>query len=134
MTKTFKELQDIDQVVGAIYARVPTIKDTKFGYAYKRFVDKTYMPVVREYQDAIGEARLDFALEDPKTKEVIIDRTNSRGYKYTKADLKELIKAEKRIADEFDERAIEVISHYCKTVPPELTEDEVAELKGIIFE
>ena len=74
MTKTFKELQEVDMMVGGLYQKTPTLKESKFGYAYKRFTDKNYMPYVKDFNEELGALRVQHALEDPNTKEVIIDK------------------------------------------------------------
>ncbi len=134
MTKTFKELQDVDSLIADIYKKNPKLKDSKFGYAYKRFSDKVYSPVVRDFQDELGFARVDNALEDPTTKEVLIDRMNVRGYKYSKAGLKKCMEDEKKIIETWDIKEIEIKPFLVKDVPTELSEDDVELLKGIIFE
>lgn len=134
MTKTFKQLQEVDSMIGDLYKEKPKLKDTKFGYAYKRFSDKNYAPAVREFQDELAICRVENALEDPSTKEVLIDRMNVRGYKYSKAGLKACMEQETKIVDKWDVKEIEVIPFYTKDIPAELIEDQIELLKGIIFE
>lgn len=134
MVKTFKELQEVDSMIGELYKKNPKLKDSKFGYAYKRFSDKVYSPVVRDFQDELGFCRVDNALEDPNTKEVLIDRMNVRGYKYSKAGLKKCMEQEKKIIEEWDEKEVEIKPFFTKDVPTELTDEDKELLKGVILE
>ncbi len=134
MTKTFKELQEVDSMIGELYKKNPKLKDTKFGYAYKRFSDKNYAPVVRDFQDELAFCRVDNALEDPSTKEVLIDRMNQRGYKYSKAGLKACMEAEKKIVEYWDGRDIEITPFLTKDVPTDLNDDQIELLQGVVFE
>src|SRR5258708_5668304 len=131
MVKTFRELQDLDQLVGGLYARVPTVKDTKFGYAYKRFVEKNYIPTLKDFQEEIATVRVEFALEDDKTKEILIDRANPRGYKYSKAGTKQVMFEEKKVMDKWDTFEIEIKPFISSYVPVELNEEEIESLKGL---
>lgn len=134
MSKTFKDLQDIDQVVGALYQKFPTIKETKFGYAYKRYVDKNYAPLVRDFNEELSALRVDHALEDPNTKEVLIDRMNPRGYKYNKANLKQLMYDEKKLAEKWDAKEVEVKPFISVFVPDELSAEDVELLRGVVID
>ena len=116
MKKTFKELQEIDLIVGGIYHRKPELRNTKFGYAYKRFVKKNYQPLV-----------------DEKTKEILIDRLNPRGYKYSKEGLKQVIKDENQISNKFDLKETEIEPFLSSYIPEDLTEEETEILTGIVI-
>lgn len=133
MTKTFKELQEVDQLVGGLYSVDKTLKDTKFGYAYKRFTEKFYVPVIKEFQDRINDVRIENALENPTTKEILTDEANPRGYKYSKEGLKKVIEAEKKIVDEFDNREIEIEVWKSSFIPEGLTEYTTELLTGIVL-
>jgi hypothetical protein len=134
MTKTFKDLQEIDSLVGSLYKKNPTLEHSKFGYAYKRFSDKNYLPMVKDFQEELGNVRIDNALEDEKTKEILIDRMNVRGYKYSKEGLKKVILEEKAIIEKFDLKGIEIVPFISKVVPEDLTEDQSEMLKGVVLE
>lgn len=133
MKKTFKELQDVDQMVGALYQKIPTLKDSKFGYAYKRFTDKNYVPLVREFNEELAAIRVDHALEDPATKEILIDRMNPRGFKYNKAGLKQLMFEEKKLADTWDAKEIDVTPFLSSYIPEDLEEEQKEMLDGIVL-
>lgn len=132
MIKTFKELQEIDRIVGQLYTEYPTLRDTKFGYAYKKFSEKNYTPLLKEFQDAISTARIDNALEDEKTKAILIDAESTRGYKFSKEGWKAIIAEENKIMDLFNIKDVE-ITPYLSAFVPELTEEQIEILKGTII-
>ena len=133
MKKTFKELQEIDLIVGGIYHRKPELRNTKFGYAYKRFVKKNYQPLVDEYQLELQDVRIENAMVDEKTKEILIDRLNPRGYKYSKEGLKQVIKDENQISNKFDLKETEIEPFLSSYIPEDLTEEETEILTGIVI-
>lgn len=134
MKKTFKELRDIDLMVGGLYGEFPHLKKTKFGYAYKRFIDKSYQPIFNEFQDEINSCRIDNALENPITKEVMLDKENPRGFKYSRDGLRNCIEQEKKISKNWESREVEVTPFIIPVIPDELNEFQVDQLRGIIFE
>jgi MFS superfamily sulfate permease-like transporter len=93
--KKFKELQEVDGLVAGLYAKDKKLQNSKFGYAYKKFSDKFYFPVVKELQERIQDVRVDNAMEDKNTKEILVDKENVRGYKYTKEGLLKCMKEER---------------------------------------
>ena len=136
MTKTFKELQEVDQLVAFLYAKDKTLSQSKFGYAYKRFSEKYYFLFVKELQEKIQDIRVDNALEDKNTKEILIDKDNNRGYKYTKEGLKNCMKLERELLEEYDKKEIEVEPYITSWTGSEytiLTDEEKELLKGIIL-
>lgn len=134
MVKTFKELQEVDILVGALYEKNPGLKDSKFGYSYKRFVEKNYVTHLREFQHEINDVRIDNAMEDPKTKEVLRDPTDNRGFKYTKEGLKKVIEQENEIIARWDVKEIEVEPYNCPVESlPTLTEGQVELLIGVLI-
>lgn len=132
MKKTFKQLQEIDEVVGGLYLKDENLRGSKFGYAYKRFSEKNYVPAIKEMNEEILTVRIDDALEDQKTKEIISDQANFRGFKYSKEGLKSVIKKEKDIRDSWDEKEIEITPHI-STLIPEMTDDEKEILTGTLI-
>lgn len=133
ITKTFKELQELDQIVGGMYRVDPLLKDTKFGYAYKRLCDKYYIPAIKDYNEAINDARIDHALEDPVTKEILRDSKSPRGYKYSKEEEKKIAHEERKITDAWNLKEIQVEPFISAHIPPELTEEQTAALTGILI-
>lgn len=133
MTKTFKELQEVDILVGGLYQANPKLKDSKFGYAYKKFTDKNYLPTAREFNDELGALRVQYALEDPVTKEVLTDRMSPRGFKYSKAGLTDLMREEKKLQEKWDAKEIEIVPFICSSVPEEIDEEKASVLAGLVL-
>lgn len=135
MVKTFKELQEVDALMGELYRANPELKNTRFGYAYKRFADKNYTPLIKEFQHEINDARIDQALEDPVTKEIKTDPVSPRGFKYSKEGLKQVIKLEHTIIEKWDNKEVEIVPHICqKESLPELNEEQMEILVGILIQ
>lgn len=133
ITRTFKELAEIDNLVGIAYQLDPKLELTKFGYAYKRFAEKSFYPKVKEKNEELGFLRIDNALEDEKTKEVLVDRENPRGFKFSKDGLKKTIKEESALAEKWNTKEIEV-EPYISTYTPEEISNELKELlKGLVL-
>lgn len=133
MKVKFRKLRDIDSAVGDLYRTTPTLKNSKFGYAYKRFAEKNYEKVLRGFQEAINDVRIDHALADEKTKEILLDHSNLRGYKYSKEGLKQVAKEENRVVDEWNEKEIEIEPHISTEVPEGLTEEMYDIFAGILI-
>ena|ERR1035437_7192923 len=134
MKKTFEDLLEIDGVVAQLYTKEPTLKESKFGYAYNRFHAKNYAPTVKEFQEALTYARIDNALEDEKTKALLTDEKNTRGYQFSKEGLKNCIKAENKIIEEFYKKEIEIIPFFSPFIPEGITETQIETLKGCVLE
>ena len=134
MTKTFKQLQEAEQLVSALIKAEPTLKDTKFGYAFKRFSEKNYVPLAKDFNNELTTLRIEYALEDKITGEVLTDRTNSRGFKYGKQPLKQLLIEETKLADKWDSMEFE-ITPYISKLPDtiELTEGQLEILTGLVL-
>lgn len=131
--RTFKDLSELDQLVGMAYQRDDKLKNTKFGYAYKKFTEKNYIPLVKEFQEEIQNVRIDHALEDPTTKEILSDKNNFRGYRYSKAGLKQVMVEERKIVDKWNEKEVEIIPYICASIPEELEPEEIEKLKGLVL-
>lgn len=129
----FKELKKLDQVVAKLYRLDPNLKQTKFGYAYKRFYEKNYQPTAIEFNDALNTLWIDNALEGEKN-EILIDKDNSRGFKFSKDGLKNVIAQEKKLIEKFDEKEIEIVPFIPSYIPPleALDEEELALLDNFI--
>lgn len=136
MKTTFKKLQEIDSVVAGLYTKNPTLKEGKFGYAYKRFYEKNYEKVLEEYRAELADIRIDNALEDEKTKAILKDLdSRGRGFQYSKESLKAVLKAERGLDEKWNAKEIEVEPFFIKPENlPELTENQVELLKGTIIE
>lgn len=136
MKKTFKQLQEIDQVVGGLYAKNPELRETKFGYSYKRFSDKNYMPVVRDYQESLGDIRADAALTDKDTGALLLDKENPRGYKFDSKGDKKIRQAERKLTEEWDEKEFDITPFYVKVedLPKNMNEFQTEVLMGSLIE
>ncbi|MEK6882279.1 MAG: hypothetical protein AABY22_21855 [Nanoarchaeota archaeon] len=133
MKKTFKKLREIDFVIGELYRANDSLRNTKFGYAYKRFVEKNYKPLFSELQEKVSIIRIDNALEDEKTKEILIDNNPlSRGYKYSREGLKKCIEQENKIVKEYDVKEVDV-EPFISSFVPKLTEEQEDTLKGFLI-
>ncbi len=134
MKKTFKELQEIDFVVGALYKATPTLRETKFGYAYTRFKKKNYDVLVKDFQEELADMRANNALEDPHTKEILIDKENPRGYKYSKEGLIKTMKEERAMETKLEDTAVEVTPFISAYIPEDLTDEQREALEGLLIE
>lgn len=133
MKKTFKELQTIDGVVGGMYKKNPELRDTKFAYAYKRFYEKNYSPTLKEFTEQVNDSYINNALVDEKTQALLTDQENSRGFKYSKDGLKQVMRDENRISEEFNSKEIEITPFISVYIPENLTEEEKEVLTGIVL-
>jgi hypothetical protein len=138
MKKTFKQLQDLDLMIGKLYKKDKTLQDSKFGYAYKRFSEKNYFPIYKEYVQALTDIRVDNALEDPTTKEILRtpDSEGGRGFKYSKEGLKAVMKAENALEDSWEAKEFDVIPYIValENLPVDLTEEQREAMQGILIE
>lgn len=131
--KTFKELRELDQMVGLLYQKTPSLKETKFGYAYKRFYDKNYEKPLQEFQQEIADARIDNALTDDKTKELLKDQMDMRGFKYSKEGLKAVAREENKIVEKWNDKEIECMPFISSYKPEDLSEGQLEMLAGLLL-
>ena len=131
MKKTIEQLLEIDTVVGGMFRKDQTLKDTKFGYAFSRFYKKNIDPHIKEYREELQDLAVEHALEDKDTKALLV---NEKGeYKYSKEGQKELTKAQRKLEKEFLSKEIEV-EPYISMYTPELTETQQEILSGTLVE
>lgn len=135
MQKTFSQLQEVDGVIGVLYAQNPEARKSKFGHTYDQFHKKNYQPILKEFQDAIAYIRLANALEDEKTKEVLIDSTATRGYKYSKEGLRKCMEQEVNCIEEFNAKTVECEAFIVspESVPEGLTDSQKEVLAGLLI-
>jgi len=132
--KTFKQIREADILVGQLYQTKPELMETKFGYAWKRFTEKNYIPTLKKLQELINDARIDNALEDPITKEILRSETDPRGFKYTKEGLKAVIKKENEINNQYELVEIDVELYLvAEKNLPKLTEEQREALVGMVI-
>ena len=137
MEKTFKELNELDTIIGNLYQTNPELKDGKFGYAYKRFSEKNFFPIFKDYREALTDVRIDNALTDEKTKAILTDPSRtSRGFQYSKEGLKAVIKAERAIDDLWMAKTVKIEPFFVKPedMPADLGEEILALMKGVLVE
>lgn len=136
MKKTFEQLKEIDNIVGNLYAKNPKIKDGKFGYAYNRFYTKNIKPLIDEANEKIQDSRIENAMTDPNTKELLYDL--SRGpdqkiFKYTKEGLKKFNEEARKIQKESEAKEVEIKPFFTTDIPTELLDEEKDELVGCLI-
>jgi len=136
MTKKLKELFEIDEIVNNLYVKNPKLKDGKFGYAYKRFYEKNLKDVLEEMQEKMTDCRIDNALVDEKTKELLYDSSDKGGqklYKYTKDGMKKLLEDTRNIKKEYEKKEVKIEPYYASDVP-DMIEEEKEALKGCLIQ
>ena len=134
MQKTYKELQEIDEVVAAIYQRNPEVRKGKFGYAYNRFYSKNIKPIIEEISEKLTDIRVENAMVDEKTKELVYDNTNGQKlYKYTKEGMIKMLSEQRKINKEYDKKKVEIIPFITKDIPEDIMEEEKEALKGCLI-
>lgn len=135
MQKTFEELGKLDAIVGRMYQKNPELRNSKMGYAYKRFVAKNFQPTYDAFISELSDVRIDNALTNEATKEILTDpNPNSRGFKYSKEGLKAVIKAEDVITKKFNAKQIEIEPYIVKPENlPELTDEQKEALTGLLI-
>lgn len=133
ITKTFKEIQEVNQLIGELYQKDKSLQDSKFGYACKRFLEKNYNPIIKEAREELMDIRINNAMEDKTTKEILKDQTDMRGFKYTKEGLKKCIQEENDLNAKYESKEIEC-EPYISSYVPVLTEEQIAMLKDLIIE
>lgn len=133
MNKTFKELREIDAMIAELYKKDDKLRNTKFGYAYKRFSEENYDPSVKEFNEKRKDIWLDNALENETTKEVMVDLSNPRGFKFSREGMKRVVEAERKHEDKFNENEIKIMPYYSSYIP-ELEDWQKEMLAGIVIE
>lgn len=133
VTKTLKEIFDIDEVVAKLYKADENLQNGKFGYAYKRYYAKSFSPALEEFQNGILTIRINNALEDEKTKALLVDPENPRGYKYSKEGLKKCIEEENKYKHETFEKEFDVFPFISPTIPENLSDEDRETLSGVVI-
>lgn len=133
MTKTFKELLEANTVVSTLFAKNPDLKETKFGYAWKKFYALNIEKVVKEMQAAYADAQIEHALEDKTTGKIMTEPGSPRGYAYSKQGLRDLIKAEDNIEKDYYAKEIEIEPYISTYIPENITEIQLEALKGLVL-
>lgn len=135
MKKTFEQLKEVDVLVGGLYQKNPTLRASKFGYAYKRFTDKNYSPLLDKFNEELENIRVEYALEHPDTKEILLDPSpaNRRGYKYSKEGMVGLLNAERKLVEKWQAKEVEIEPYLSPMVPEGLEDEQKELLKGLVL-
>lgn len=133
MTKTYAQIKEADEIVGELYRISPELKNSKFAYAWKKFADKNYRPLLQELNNHLEDARIENCLVDPITKEIL--HNDRGGYKFDRAGMATTLEVHRKLLKEFDEKEIDVTPFYVKAEDlPVLTEAQTDSLKGLVIE
>jgi hypothetical protein len=137
MKKTFEELREADTVVANLYMKNPKLKEGKFGYGWSKFYKKNLEPTYTEMQEKMADAKVENAMVDEKTKELLYDITDphNKSYKYTKEGMKKLTEEFRKIVKEYDTKEVEVEPYFIKDTKyiPEMLDEERELLTNLII-
>lgn len=133
--KTFKEIIEFNNIFESLMKRIPTITETKLGYAQNRFFVKNIEPIFRDYNVALGNIRIEHALTNKDTGAVLLKSDTPRGYEYDPAGLKKVFKAEQNLDNEWNAKEFDLIPFICSTenLPKELNDIEKELFEGLII-
>lgn len=132
MQKTFLQIKEADQLVAQLYAKDASLEKSKLGYAWKRFIEKNYKPVVEEINEKLEDSKIENCLVDKNTKEILYGLNGS--YKFTQEGLKAVFDFRRSLMKEYDEKQFEVIPFIVKENDlPTLSEEEKELLTGLII-
>lgn len=132
--KTFEELNELDGIVGNMFQDDENLANSKFGYGYKKFYKKNLKKVFEDYREVITDMYIDNALVDDKTK-ALITTEKGRGFAFDKAGIKQVIKEEKKILNEWNKKEFDIEPYIMAPENlPELSEIETEALKGVLTE
>ncbi len=132
MLKKFKELQEIDEIVGGLYKKNPALPNGRFGYWYNKFYKKNVTPILTEIGEKIADIRLDNAMVDEKTKEILYSE-DKQSYKITKDGMKKVNEQTRALHKEYEEKEVDVTPMISSEVPVELQEEDKELLKGLLI-
>ena len=134
MKITFEDLRKFNQVTANLFARKSVYRESKLGYAIKRFTDINLIKIFNEYNNELEMARIDHCLADPITKAVMLASGGSqRMYQYSKEGLKAVLKAELDLIEKWDKKEFEVKPWICLEPPKDLTEEEMETMKRLVI-
>jgi hypothetical protein len=133
MKKTISEIREADELVGKLYRDNPDAKKGKFGYAWTKFIKKNLNPIVEDLNDRLADNRVEFALTDKTTKELLYGE--DKNYKYDKEGMKQLLEANRALIKEYDRMEVEIIPFFVKEEDlPAMLDEEKEMLKGLVIE
>jgi len=132
MKKTYKQLREANEIINILFVKNKDIEKTKFGYACIKFIKKNFSPIFTEMQEKLTDFRVENALTDEKTKEILYT-SDGKNYKFDREGLKKVIEFNRKLEKEYEAKEFDVESYIAKKDIPELTEDETEILKGLII-
>lgn len=130
--KTFAELMEIDEIVGVLYTRNPLIRNGRFGYWYTKFYKKNITPITNEIAEKIADNRLDNAMIDKDTNEILYSE-DKKSYRIDKEGQKKVNEFQRAIYKEYNEKEFDIIPQISSEVPVELLDEEKKVLKGLVI-
>jgi hypothetical protein len=135
MTKTFGELLEIHDLMEDMFTKNESLRNTKFGYAYKRFFEKNTKPLSDKMREEVADNQLENALVDEKTKEILYTDARQLNYRFDKEGTKRVIDFNRKIFKEYKEKVVEIIPWIITQDKdkPELTLEQQEMLTGLII-
>ncbi len=131
--KTFKELSFMNNLYNEMLKENPKIENTKFGYAFNRFFRKNLDQIFKDYNTILADIHIDNALTDKDTGEILFDRESSaRGFKFSPEKLKLIMKKERELQEEWNQKEYEV-EPFIATEVPSLNETQKEAFEGLII-
>jgi len=136
MKITYKQLLDLDSMVGGLYQKDPSLRESKFGYAYNRFIEKDLKTIFNDYSEELLMIRIDNAQVNETTKALITNPSNFRGFDYSKEGLKAVIKSERELQKAWETKEFEIEPYFIKpeNLPEGLIDEQLDLMRGIIIE
>lgn len=114
MKKTYSELSEIDQEVAKLYDQNKDLRESKFGYGYKRFYSKNIDPIIKKMRGEIEDLNVEHALEDDKTSVLLIVDGQ---YQYSREGKMKLMKAQRELIDRYEKTEFEIDPYFITNVP-----------------
>ena len=97
-----------------------------------KFVKKNLNSIFQEYNEGIESIRIENALCDEKTKELLF---NEKGeYKFSKEGLKNFIAEKKSFVKQWEAKEFEVEPYIAKKELPDMNQEQKEILEGILIE
>ncbi len=132
--KTYRELLNLNMLVNSLQAENPSLLESKFGYGYKRFLEKGVQDIFDDYNLAVADIRVDNALINESTKAVLTNGSG-RGFEYSKEGQKAVMAAELALNRKWFKKEFDVEPYFVKSEDlPKLNEDQMELIKGLLTE
>lgn len=108
----FSEMKKLANTFQAIAVYNPEVYDTKFGRSYLKFEEDNIANVFKEYNKEVKGIEIDNALEDKNTGAILFEDPQRTKYQYSKDGLKNKIKQEEALYEEWKDKEYEVETRY----------------------